>query len=229
MAQGTEDPVPRKPIAPRICVICGGQYTPRTGSQKTCGPEHSRELRLQTVRSIQLRNYAPRSPRQPVPCQACGAEIQAPHTGPLPKWCAECRRAGEDQRMRARHRPDVRPCHRCGADVAGRKGKPGVTVCEACRVDKRQRDNIEHERSRRLRKYGLTETEYAAILERQDGRCAGCGTDDPGRKGWNIDHCHETQRVRAILCHRCNTAIGLCNEDPAWLRRLADLVTGFKQ
>jgi hypothetical protein len=23
--------------------------------------------------------------------------------------------------------------------------------------------------------------------------------------------------------------IGLCNEDPAWLRQLADLVTGFKQ
>jgi hypothetical protein len=228
MAQGTEDPATRKPIASRICVICGGQYTPRTGSQKTCGPEHSRELRLQTLRSGQARSYVTRSLRPPVPCQACGAEIQPPRTGPLPKWCAECRRAGEDQRMRARYRPDVRPCYRCGADVAGRKGKPGVTVCVACRVDPRT-SRTAHERRRRLRRYGLTEAEYAAILARQGGRCAGCGTSNPGRKGWCIDHCHHTQRVRAILCNTCNTVIGLCNEDPAWLRQLADLVTGFKQ
>ena len=65
MAQGTEDPVPRKPIAPRLCVICGGQYTPRTGSQKTCGPEHSRDYGFrQCALARRAATYQDRQDRQ---------------------------------------------------------------------------------------------------------------------------------------------------------------------
>jgi hypothetical protein len=60
----------------------------------------------------------------------------------------------------------------------------------------------------RLRRYRLTQAEYAAMLARQRGRCAVCG-DEPrrqrnGKDGLLIDHDHATGRVRGLLCARCN-------------------------
>jgi hypothetical protein len=80
-----------------------------------------------------------------------------------------------------------------------------------------------HEQRRRLRRYGIDQDRYDQMLAEQNGRCPGCGTEDPGVKGWCIDHCHTTGRVRALLCMRCNTMLGLADEDPAILRALADL------
>lgn len=94
-------------------------------------------------------------------------------------------------------------------------------MCDTCHVDPRKRDR-DHEQRRRLRKYGLTQELYDELLLSQNGLCPGCGTDDPGPKGWNIDHCHKSGKVRALLCMRCNTTLGLMEEDPSLLRRLAD-------
>jgi hypothetical protein len=64
--------------------------------------------------------------------------------------------------------------------------------------------------------HGLTGVEAAAY---RDGKsCAVCGSDE--RLG--IDHCHETGVVRGVLCHWCNTALGLAKDDPATLRALAN-------
>jgi hypothetical protein len=62
------------------------------------------------------------------------------------------------------------------------------------------------------------------MLTEQNGRCPGCDTDEPGAKGWCIDHCHVSGQVRALLCNRCNTMLGLANEDPVILRSLADFI-----
>jgi hypothetical protein len=60
-------------------------------------------------------------------------------------------------------------------------------------------------RARRLAKYGLTIAEYDALLADQHGTCAICaGTP----RYFVIDHDHETNRVRGLLCNRCNLAIG---------------------
>src|SRR5690349_12669353 len=62
----------------------------------------------------------------------------------------------------------------------------------------------------RLRPYGLTKDEYEAMLLRQGGLCGVCRSS-PARC---IDHCHESGRVRAILCHRCNWLLGQVGDDP---------------
>lgn len=77
----------------------------------------------------------------------------------------------------------------------------------------------------RIRRYGLTIQEYQELLTTQDGRCAICRRE--WGRGWNgkgnhIDHCHETGRVRGLLCGECNTGIGRFGDDPALLRRAAD-------
>jgi hypothetical protein len=63
--------------------------------------------------------------------------------------------------------------------------------------------------------YGLSMEAYTAMYRRQSGRCAGC--DKSGahitaavRRGEKlyVDHCHQTQRVRWLLCCHCNTMLG---------------------
>jgi hypothetical protein len=67
--------------------------------------------------------------------------------------------------------------------------------------------------------YGITSEQYAALLEQQGDRCAICRTDTPGGKGgWHVDHDHAIGRVRGLLCHYCNLALGNFKDDPTRLR-----------
>lgn len=96
----------------------------------------------------------------------------------------------------------------------------------------RQRRN---KRSSVLRtKYGLTSSQFEAMFESQGRRCANleCGATEPGGRwrgcGWHVDHCHDTGRVRGILCHSCNVGIGHFRNDPARLRAAADYLEKFQ-
>lgn len=62
-------------------------------------------------------------------------------------------------------------------------------------------------------KYGVTVEAYTELLERQNGRCAICGSF-PITRLLGVDHNHETGKVRGLLCHECNVAIGFLQEDP---------------
>lgn len=58
-------------------------------------------------------------------------------------------------------------------------------------------------------RYGITVADYDRMLLAQGGRCAICKTDKSlGRGRFHVDHDHATGRVRGILCHLCNTALG---------------------
>jgi hypothetical protein len=61
------------------------------------------------------------------------------------------------------------------------------------------------------RTYGITHEEYEQILSAQGGVCAICkGTfTPPGMAHMPVDHCHDTDRIRGILCTRCNSLVGL--------------------
>jgi hypothetical protein len=60
--------------------------------------------------------------------------------------------------------------------------------------------------------YGITVEQYDAMFEAQGGICAICGR--PGDGPLRVDHDHETNEVRGLLCHGCNVAIGLMGDDP---------------
>lgn len=54
-------------------------------------------------------------------------------------------------------------------------------------------------------KYGITLEQYNAMLVGQGGLCAICKSEG---KTLCVDHCHETGRVRGLLCITCNTLVG---------------------
>lgn len=76
----------------------------------------------------------------------------------------------------------------------------------------------------RLQLYGLTPDSYDALLDSQDSVCAICGS--PGQlwaeRNLHVDHDHETNEVRGLLCRRCNLGIGYFVDDVGLLAQAID-------
>jgi len=88
------------------------------------------------------------------------------------------------------------------------------------KIDQRAKDwyNNNKDRSKEnaiQRKYGITTEVLNQMRESQQYRCAICGTgEDSLKKKLVIDHCHNTGKVRKLLCTNCNVAIGMFKENP---------------
>jgi hypothetical protein len=112
----------------------------------------------------------------------------------------------------------MKTCTRCKETKELSEFSPGkayadgrATWCRACvRVAARQ--------SKLRVKYGITAEEYARMFAEQDGKCAICGRTGEETGGrWQrlgVDHDHQTDAVRGLLCAPCNSAIGLLQDDP---------------
>lgn len=57
--------------------------------------------------------------------------------------------------------------------------------------------------------YGVAHGTYAEMLAAQSGRCAICDKPEPENQRLAIDHCHNSQKVRGLLCANCNRGLGL--------------------
>lgn len=101
-------------------------------------------------------------------------------------------------------------------------GEPGSTDPKRRRLPKEVRTWTPGQRHR-FYKYGLTPEAFDAKLVQQGGRCYICRTDEPGGKGWSVDHCHKSGEVRFITCNPCNAALGLVREDPQIAKRLYEV------
>jgi len=94
--------------------------------------------------------------------------------------------------------------------------KIAVSMCRPCN----------HKLSR-LNTYGVTDEDYSDMLEAQDYSCAICGISerdyrDKYNKSLAVDHCHTTNKVRALLCEWCNKGLGHFYDNPDLLRKAAN-------
>jgi hypothetical protein len=91
--------------------------------------------------------------------------------------------------------------------------------CKECTL-KRVKENHDPLRQRNndlKRMYGITQQDYDMMLAEQNNQCAICETTEPGGRHTSnyfvVDHCHTTGKVRKLLCHHCNTALGLVGDN----------------
>ncbi len=77
------------------------------------------------------------------------------------------------------------------------------------------------------RMYGLTVDDYHSLLLRHSFRCGICRVkfDKPKPLRPHVDHCHDTGKVRGLLCSNCNIAIGLLNDRVDVIQKAAEYVS----
>lgn len=101
--------------------------------------------------------------------------------------------------------------------------------CKACTKSRRSRwfrtdAGKASSRNTKLKaRFGITAEEYDRLLEQQDGKCAICGSSTSylGHR-LAVDHDHQTQVVRGLLCKACNVGIGNLQDNPKLCRLAAD-------
>ena len=80
------------------------------------------------------------------------------------------------------------------------------------------------------RNYGINDTVLKQMKLEQNNKCYLCGSEGflIGKNNHNeklvVDHDHVTGKVRKLLCHNCNRALGLFKDNPEVLRKAAQYV-----
>lgn len=72
------------------------------------------------------------------------------------------------------------------------------------------------------RRYGISLNDFNELLKHQNDTCGICKKEEIGfygdkKKTLSVDHCHKTGKIRGLLCGKCNTALGLVDENPETL------------
>ena len=161
-------------------------------------------------------------------CRTCKKLKPVSHYSPSPfgkyrrkPHCKICR----NKKLREERKKRVRQYWEKGVDLAGTK------KCSRCKQTKPKvefnlnmdkKDRLDYHcrecTNQRAREYFYKKFPfYEELYKSQDGKCAICGTEKPSKSGrtkrLSIDHCHETNIVRGLLCERCNRALGLFGDD----------------
>jgi len=64
-------------------------------------------------------------------------------------------------------------------------------------------------------RYKLSEKEHEGLLTSKGNKCQICDT----KNNLVIDHCHNTKKIRGILCRKCNSGIGFLKDDISRVKR----------
>lgn len=60
--------------------------------------------------------------------------------------------------------------------------------------------------------YGLSLEDYYILVNKNDKKCHICNIA-PINNVLYVDHCHVTKKIRGVLCMKCNSLLGFCNDN----------------
>jgi hypothetical protein len=164
-----------------------------TATEATCGACHTRrpasEFRRDSNRSTGIYNL----------CRSCENARRRSY------------RAKNRDATNARRRANYVPkwdghCANCGTKLGTRQRLYCGQNCKAKAQHLRQ-------------KYDLSLDAFMDLVARQDASCAICRTPVTEGGGGVVDHCHDSGKVRGLLCRKCNSGLGMFRDQPALLRQ----------
>lgn len=116
-----------------------------------------------------------------------------------------------------------------------KKGRSWNPRCKPC-VNKLQKqkykENPEVKKNFHLKYlYGISLDIYKDKLEEQGNVCAICKSPTSNGRGvyFHVDHNHETNQIRGLLCHHCNFMIGYSRENIEVLEAAVEYLTAWKE
>lgn len=88
----------------------------------------------------------------------------------------------------------------------------GSNNCVECFLKSAEKRKEKARERRLLKIYGIDFKNLELMLSSQNHKCKICLTELT-QKNMHVDHCHSTNKVRGVLCSKCNQAIGLLKEN----------------
>lgn len=144
-------------------------------------------------------------------------------TETFPSTVKICKKCNKQQPLENFYRKKTSRDGLEGACINCRNKESAIAHKKRYTPDKRRSNHL-------LRKYLITPAIYEHILLMQGNKCAICGSDHNGRSTdsyFLVDHCHETDQIRGLLCHPCNAAIGLVKDDIATLKNAISYISQY--
>lgn len=147
-------------------------------------------------------------------CKDCGSLFT--NDKRLSLYCsARCSRRSKADRRGVPPRSPV-PCVVCGVEFLP-SGEQLCCLDSSCRKELAKRRRRTYNSAARRR--GLSKEQYRRLEIKQDNLCAICRQPETIMQGeivkrLCVDHCHQSGRVRGLLCTKCNTGLGLFADDP---------------
>lgn len=154
------------------------------------------------------------------PCKKCGSENRNASGG-----CRPCQKVRGDKHYKANSEKvkasatkytKTHPENRKATQIKYNKNHPEVRPASVVKYRKAhpEKEKIRQRKNHLKASYGITQEDKEQILLSQNNACPICnkklellGLDS------HIDHNHETDKIRGILCRNCNLMLGLCKDN----------------
>lgn len=99
------------------------------------------------------------------------------------------------------------------------------SYCVSCENDTRDQRARQVRNCRLKYEYGISIDDFEALADSLDWRCQICSTQTDELC---VDHCHESGNIRSLLCKKCNSALGLLNDDPGVVESALQYLRRYK-
>lgn len=165
-------------------------------------------------------------------CSSCGDEIEVDkRSDPKRTKCKKCKNQFKKKRSNGHSgKREIRICKNCEKEfkclsIKIRQGG-GIFCSKECHYDyMKSKKRNEKERKywnilyQKKCKYNLSEKEYLDLISMKECMICGRYLGEGMNKFKCIDHDHENNRIRGILCHSCNRGLGFFHDSPEFLKK----------
>jgi len=118
----------------------------------------------------------------------------------------------------------LKTCKICGIEKNISDFYTGRKDCKDCRNAAARKIRIDqpetyakyrkrHNEYLKEKRYGMSQDQFNKMLVDQNNMCKICNNKFKDKKDTHIDHCHNSNIVRGLLCNNCNMALGQFNDN----------------